>query len=1563
MSSNAQLSSLSLDPFETSREIADSFRRYLKTTFYFRDPEFRIAFERILDTYDLFRGPYLEATHVYRRSDSAAAIVSDIIGTQLDNGFSAALLPNRRLYSHQEESLRRLAAGRNVVVATGTGSGKTEAYLLPILLQLYREALNGRRSRGVRALILYPMNALANDQRRRLGECCRVLEEQNSVLRLTFGRYTGEMPENEHDHRRHARDRIASRLPGEMVLRREIREAPPDILLTNYSMLEYLLLRPQDSPLFDGGRGETWRFLVLDEAHLYRGAKGMEVAMLLRRLRQRIVEGGGGDLQCVATSATLGGGDTRRSELASFANRLFGANFAADDVVVEETIPLPEEVSFAYLPVSFIQELSHLITRSEPTRAIHVLCNAARQSNIPYNEDDSVEVMLHRVLSRDRRAVNLRRRLVEPIEVRALGEYLFEELPAEEERMRGVFSLANLLSLAQDPESRAPLLSARYHLFIRGLESAFIRYWPERQVILTRPGSESDGAWFEVALCRECGQHYLVGKLEGGRFVEAQRAPWLEGFSITFLRPIEDETSVSVNETLGRLCLRCGTFSRAHARRSPDQPSCGHGNDILVSIEETRERRPDQMRSCGLCNYRGLDPVREIVHGNDGPNAVIATTLHHRLPPDRRKILAFADGRQEAAFFAWYAEQSYSSLRDRNIILRALRNLVQAGHEEIDLQTLSLEVASMLRHYGIAAQSEADTTILRNAWIIVLRECLTDERRISLEGVALAHWYPNIPDEIVLPESLMQPPWAFDEEGSRIIVRLLLDTLRTDFAMSLIDEPGIRLDWQDLMLQARQGRVEIGGQGSVTAWDGPRTRRVRYLCRVLEQLTGGEIPERERIEISQQILRELWEAFGHAGGRDRLLLRSNTAKVANFRWWRVRPVNSGNDVYRCNVCGRLQFQSIAGVCPRYACPGRLQSVRIPTDDLASNHYRQLYQTDIPPLFRAEEHTAQIGSDKAHEYQEEFERGDIHLLSCSTTFELGVDLGDLDTIFLRNVPPEAFNYAQRVGRAGRRQGKPGFAVTYCRRQPHDLVNYFNPANLLSGRMGVPALTIRNEKIALRHVAAIALASFFLNQQLRFQNVEALLGDWQNPHAASDIISHLQNHCDAIETRLRAVMPHDIWLNLGLEDGTWIDRLCGPDSPLAQAEHIVSEDYRTVVRLEQQYSSERRHKDADWARRRADTIAGEYVISFLSRKAVIPKYGFPVDVVELDLQAVRSRGFPGSGRFESSDVSLQRDLAIAIAEFAPQAKVIANKKVWTSHGLKVVAGSAWPRWNYRHCRVHGTFEIWPHDSEAPGDPCCDRVHTRMCVDPMFGFISQRGSGKAPSRRLERLYTTRPYFSRMPGSIPERINMGGIAMATRASPGYLFVLCEGKRGNGFRICTECGAGFTNLLREDEHKSPYGTTCRGRLEPPVALGHEFLTDVLLIRFFSEGPCMEGNDEYWFIQSLSYAMLQGAAAVLEVPLMDINVTVKYTLNDEAPEIVLYDNVPGGAGLVARLESPDVFRSSLDAARDRVAGRCGCASDTSCYGCLRHYGNQFAHPHMKRGPVLRFLEEMLERWD
>jgi len=255
----------------------------------------------------------------------------------------------------------------------------------------------------------------------------------------------------------------------------------------------------------------------------------------------------------------------------------------------------------------------------------------------------------------------------------------------------------------------------------------------------------------------------------------------------------------------------------------------------------------------------------------------------------------------------------------------------------------------------------------------------------------------------------------------------------------------------------------------------------------------------------------------------------------------------------------------------------------------------------------------------------------------------------------------------------------------------------------------------------------------------------------------------------------------------------------------------------------------------------------------------------------------------------------------------------------------------------------------------------------IDPIFGFVTAKGKPEEPKRRPAKTFTTRPYFVGFSGLEPSEIPIGNIQV-TKTSPGTMVVLCEGRRGEGFGICERCGAGFRQSDKKllKGHKTPLGVDCSGKVQTQVSLGHEFPTDVIRLLFLLQ-PSLSNMEPSWFAYSLAYAIVEGAATILEVPSTDLNATVAYASdNNLISPIILYDNVPGGAGLVARLEDKDILRKTLEAAHKRVSGVCKCGvesgGDTSCYGCLRSYRNQFAHQHLKRGPVLRYLDEILAKW-
>ena len=269
-----------MDIIKTSEDIKNRYINYILSSFNLNNKEMNEALvKKITKETDLFKGPILEVGKNFTSGKSLKNLVDEGI---LSSEFEKLNLNQERpLYKHQEDALRKVIEGKNIIVTTGTGSGKTESFLYPILDSILREKAEGKLSAGVRAMILYPMNTLARDQIDRLGDILK------SYPDITFGAYTGEV-EHKYNDALVAYKRMYNKEPlkNELISREQIKNTPPNILITNYSMLEYLLLRPKDSILFND---TTWKYLVIDEAHMYTGAKAIEIGKIGRAsCRERV---------------------------------------------------------------------------------------------------------------------------------------------------------------------------------------------------------------------------------------------------------------------------------------------------------------------------------------------------------------------------------------------------------------------------------------------------------------------------------------------------------------------------------------------------------------------------------------------------------------------------------------------------------------------------------------------------------------------------------------------------------------------------------------------------------------------------------------------------------------------------------------------------------------------------------------------------------------------------------------------------------------------------------------------------------------------------------------------------------------------------------------------------------------------------------------------------------------------------------------------------------------------------------------------------------------------------
>ncbi|MGI6450045.1 MAG: DEAD/DEAH box helicase [Desulfitobacteriia bacterium] len=1536
------------------------------------------------------------------------------------------------MYKHQEKALRKIIQeNRNVVIATGTGSGKTESFLLPILNHLFIEKETGLLGPGVRALLLYPMNALANDQLARLREILANYEE------ITFGRYTGETErEYEAAFDKHIKMFGKKPLKNELISRKQMWQSPPHILLTNYAMLEYLLLRPDDSVFFDGHYAKNWSYLVLDESHTYMGAKGIETAMLLRRLKDRITLGSSGKLRCIATSATLGGGEEDFPEIANFANQLFGEvfeynidNHKKQDVIGASRLSLIQNTgSWGSLPPEIydicrrivnslqesdkIAELREVLENKVPTDVFNNALNKGKKDGWP--------AFLYEILKGENLLIKVQEILEKgPILLTELIELIEKEMePSITEPASALVSLIDLASKAKTGYKNQPLLPARYHVFVRAIEGAYLSLCPQSQLFIDRYErieiEDNSYPVFEISSCRQCGALYLTGTIapENNRFYLKQgvETAALEYYLLLNMgiepgEEDEDETVGITDNFKGLeeryekyiLCGNCGAIDRNNslAGKCCDNPKIFHLLKMPV-----KDGKIYACPACGKISSQGI--IWRFWVGADAATSVLAAALYREIEPkqtqdkktvqlevddpwdpiqyslsdtekaesEQRKLLVFSDSRQDAAFFAPYLNHSYSRILRRGLILEVLKKNKEAVVDDswrvqdiISPLQKYLEEIDLLPEYS---KVEKKTEI----WKWLIYELLALDRRNSLEGLGLIGFSLVKPSGWMSPLPLLQAPWHLTPDETWTLYQVLLDTLRQKGAIVFPDE----VSPKDEFFQPRNREYYIrewtnreATKMGVLGWNTDlNNSRLDYLIRLARRINPKITKDECKILLSN-----IWRSFGLNKQnsiwapyfREDNLKQLGTVFRLRNNFWELKSSQLDSDIkwHICDKCNTITLYNIRGICPSYRCDGSL-SLCNPDDWFKENHYYKLYTNLFPIRMKAEEHTAQLTSNAAAQLQNHFIKGKVNVLSCSTTFELGVDVGELEAVFMRNMPPSTANYVQRAGRAGRRIDSVAYVLTFAQRRSHDLAHFQEPWRMVSGHIKPPYFKIENIKIVARHLYAVALSSFWRENRDYFGKVDDFFFK-QEESGPLLFLEYLKQEPKELQESLKRIIPKELHEKLGLDNWRWVAFLYHEgEAVLQKAWDEIANDVEQLEELRIKLFQER--KNVDHIERLITTLKSKNLIDYLSTRNVIPKYGFPVDVVELQL------AHHGE---EAKMLQLERDLRIALSEYAPSSQVVAGGKLWTSRYLKRVPKKEWESYRYAICDNcnsyfrEGRSELIENELENKAlkiCPVCGQSirNKGTFIIPAFGFISERQApGRPGEEKPEKTYATRVYYSGCENkgdSVLLPLNSCDL-VAIPASKGKLAII-NNAGGRKFKVCYRCGYSVLgNEPVKSPHYTPWGTECSGVLTNNLALGHEFETDILMLSF--EGY-QDNRKGFWL--SMLYGILEGISEALQIERQDLDGCLYYTReNLGRPVLIIFDDVPGGAGHVKRLSNEKTLMIVLKATLERLM-RCECGGDegnTSCYGCLRYFRNQYCHKDLDRGVVIEFLKKELAK--
>ena len=1094
-------------PSLVADELRTSLTSFLGTTFALADDDVRAELERFIgdDDQGVFRGPYVRLRLPFRR---AAPGWHDLLGF-----VPRAFTPHR----HQAQAWERLSSLRGTpqptLVTTGTGSGKTESFLVPLLDHCWRH----QRSRGLKALILYPMNALANDQARRIAAMVHSHAAELGGVRV--GLYTGDSP-----------DASGMTESGVIGNRHELRKNPPDILLTNYKMLDMLLLRSEDSPLFEGA-GESLRYLVLDEFHTYDGAQGTDVAMLLRRLGMTLgtsgVDGPLTGITPVATSATLGTGAGNALALREFAETVFGTPFGEDALIGEDRLTPAEWVTASEGTVPLLDQITAALALCTSHAEI---VEAAAQTFLGIAANDRV------ALGAALQAHPLTLRLVALAgEAHALADVAARVEPgwaARPAEARAAVSayLAMLSEALTEGEPPRPLLGVDVQLWLREVRRV-VRRLDVAPRFGWHDGAVSDNSQSMAALyCRHCGRSGwgAASKPAGGHGI-APDVVWKS--SLSEKRSQRAWIFAPGEGAAGDLRVQWADSETGELTSTPSGRQTIEVPVIVTPDDEaaTRQRCP----SCGLD-----DGIRFL--GSSVATLASAALGHVFASPDveiaQKKTLVFTDSVQDASHRAAFIESRAYALNRRSLLLRSVEpdgsTLDQIGQAVASTADTAWERYAVLppdlkNHESFQRYWEDEqpqpSSLARVAKLMGFAATLEFGlaarvgRTLELTGAATAHVHVESLDDVAaaamdvverLPGQL-----ALDDEGLPIQMELKgrdpVDTTR--WARGVLErirlQGGIAHPWLDKFISSGgdrhsiwSGRPRREGMPAFPARrPAPSFPTTARASEAFDSISGAKgwyaqwtaralgVPSVD----APRYVRALLDALTTAGvllsvqADDKSRLWSIPASRIHVR----RTADPNPAALRCGVCStvfpapsEVVLQLEGAPCMRVTCPGNFSTITLETD-----YYRDLYRAGRVRRIVAHEHTSLLPPEMRVALEKRFKQtdqqaSDPNVLTCTPTLELGIDIGDLSMVALTSLPRSTASYLQRVGRAGRLTGS-SLVVSLLPARPLELQRLVDPLTMIAGDVVPPACYLDAVEILRRQYLASLVDRQARNEQAR------------------------------------------------------------------------------------------------------------------------------------------------------------------------------------------------------------------------------------------------------------------------------------------------------------------------------------------------------------------------------------------------------------------------------------------------------------------------------------------------
>jgi ATP-dependent helicase YprA (DUF1998 family)/very-short-patch-repair endonuclease len=1601
-----------MDVFDLRNKVIEEYGSYIDSFLTVKNDRISELVDRELAGGFLWPDSLVQLNPAFQAGDTFEGLVRDgVLHPECEKIFcvkdpSGTVGEKIRPHRHQVESIHAARSGDNYVLTTGTGSGKSLAYIVPIVDCVLR---NGS-GKGIQAIVVYPMNALANSQMGELGKfLCRGYPEGHPPV--TFRRYTGQESEEE---------------------RKEIIANPPDILLTNYVMLELVLTRPWESNLVQSAKG--LRFLVLDELHTYRGRQGADVAMLVRRVREACRAD---KLIHVGTSATLAGGgswEEQQEEVADMASRLFGTKVRPERIIGETLRRVTpdhklDDPKFSNALKTCIQN-DDLPTAGESNAFIDHPLSSWIESTLGLTKENGSDRLVR----------------CKPMSLsgsQGAAARLSEITKLDVEQCDLALRKALLSGYQCQDEHDRPIFAFRLNQFVSKGESVYASLESEEDRHVTLQvqwfvPNDRHKILLPLAFCRECGQEYYLvrrseyeeGKIrylprgltdnidddggepgflhigttdpwpsEGAQVLERLPDAWLEvsGEKTTVRKARRDRLPKEI--FLSTAGVEGAGKQRAHYMRAP----------FIFCMNCKVAYSPNQRSDFGKLATLGSE-------GRSTATTVMTLSTIRRLRHDQdlkknaKKLLSFTDNRQDASLQAghfndfveigllrsalWQAVHTAQAegIRHENLTQRVFGALnlplkLYASNPSVEYHQLEETNRALRQAIGYCLYRD-----LRRGWRVTspnLEQC-------GLLEIDYSSLRPFCEDQAKW-ESLHPALAAATPEQREEICRVFLDHLRRELAIRVnfldpIEQESIRQlsgqylvpPWSlDELEQLERSRIAFPrsagksrGPKDYFVYISPRGGLGFFLKRP-DTFAGFE--GILKTQDAEQIIRQLLQALTIPGLVHEAMPPRDADDVPGYQ------LNASAMIWRAGD-GQKAFHD----------PVRVPNA--PKEGLRPNpFFKEFYRQDLGDLkdLKAHEHTAQVPYEVREEREEAFREARLPILYCSPTMELGVDIAQLNVVNMRNIPPTPANYAQRSGRAGR-SGQPAFVFAYCSAgSPHDQYFFKHPDDMVSGAVTTPRLDLANEDLIMAHVHAVWLSVVGL--PLGSNLAEVLDVEGEDPtldllpkvkdaladtQAREKVLQRAQKALgEAIEGLIDPEGSVEDWLKRVLDSlPRSFDKACERWrnlflSALNQAKRQTKIVHDASREPEDRKRAKRLRAEAEAQRdllleRGSEFHSDFYSYRYFASEGFLPGYSFP----RLPLSAY----LPGRRRKKGTEEFLTRPRFLAISEFGPRSfiyhegsRYVVNKviiPVEYEEGKVKRRAAQCKACGYLHplgdepsqdlCEYCGTQLPYPYDNlfnlQNVSTRRRDRINSdeeerfRMGYELKTGIrFAVRGGKKSAQQAALKDKNGEELASLVYGHAATiwRLNLGWRRRQNKDQAGYI-------------LDTERGYWANNKAVDDDPADPM-TALTERVIPFV----EDRRNCILLR--PAGGL--SNEAMASLQAALKASIQ-----VHFQLEDRELATEPLPNDDDRRLILlYEAAEGGAGVLRRLVEdakalPRVAKIALDichfdpeTGEDRKrAPNAPEDCEAACYDCLLSYYNQRDHQYLDR----KLLSKLLLSW-